>query len=106
MSQFAIIATGGKQYRVKAGDVLQVEKLDSKDGDTITFSEVLFVDSGDSSTLGTPTVSGATVTGKIIRTGRGRKIQILKYKPKARYRVRKGHRQPYTEIEIKEIKTK
>ena len=92
----AIIETGSKQYLVKAGDKIQVEKLDGEAGSAITFDKVLYADG----TVGKPYVSGASVTGKILKQGKGKKIHVLKYKAKSKYRRKIGARQQYTEVEI------
>lgn len=92
----AIIETGGKQYLVKSGDKIQVEKLAGTAGETITFDKVLFHDG----TVGKPFISGVTVTGKILKQAKGDKIHVLKYKPKSKYRRKIGARQQYTEVEI------
>ncbi len=100
---FAVIATGGKQYLVSQGEKIQIEKLEGTAGDTITFDQVLATISDSSYELGKPTLAGKTVEAKIISQGRGRKIEVLKYKPKSKYRKKIGHRQAYTEIEITKI---
>ena len=97
---YAILKTGGKQYKVSEGDVIYVEKLGVEDGATVTFDEVLAVGEGDSLTVGAPYVSGAAVTGTVEKTGKGKKINIFKMKPKKGYRKRQGHRQPYTKVTI------
>ena len=99
----AIIVTGGKQYKVSEGDVIYVEKLGVEDGATVFFDEVLVVGEGDSITVGAPYVSGAVVTGTVEKTGKGKKINIFKMKPKKGYRRRQGHRQPFTKVQIKKI---
>ena len=100
---YAILKTGGKQYKVSEGDVIYVEKLGVEDGATVFFDEVLVVGEGDSITVGAPYVSGAGVTGTVEKTGKGKKINIFKMKPKKGYRRRQGHRQPYTKVEIGKI---
>ena len=95
---------GGKQYKVSEGDVIYVEKLGVEDGATVSFDEVLVVGEGDSITVGAPYVSGAVVTGTVEKTGKGKKINIFKMKPKKGYRRRQGHRQPYTKVTIASIK--
>ena len=95
---YAIIATGGKQYRVSEGDTIYIEKLDNEVGDIVTFPVLML--SGDSVEVGNPYVDGASVTGKIVRHGKGEKIHILKYKSKKNYRRKAGHRQPFTQVEI------
>ena len=98
----AIIETGGKQYKVAEGDVLFIEKLPQEAGDAIKFDKVLAI-LGDAPKFGAPTVAGASVTGKVLKNGKGKKVVIFKYKPKKGYRLRQGHRQPYTKVEIKKI---
>jgi len=100
---FAIIVTGGKQYKVQEGDVIYIEKLDTDAGDSVTFDRVLAVSKGDSLVTGTPVVSGATVTGKVEKQGKGQKIIVYKYKAKKNYRRKQGHRQPYTKVTIEKI---
>lgn len=100
---YAVIRTGGKQYRVAAGDTVEVEKLVGDVGSAITLSDVLLVANGDSVIVGTPNVEGASVTAKISGQYKGEKIQILKYRPKKRIRVRRGHRQQITRLEIEAI---
>lgn len=100
---FAVIATGGKQYLVAKGEKIQVEKLEGAAGDKITFDKVLATISDSDYTVGKPLVSGATVEGTILKQGRGKKIEVLKYKAKSKYRRKIGHRQSYTEIEITKI---
>ena len=100
---YAVIRTGGKQYRVAPGDILEVEKLDANVGDSINIEDVLLVAKGDTVNVGQPTVDGASVTAKITGQYKGKKIQIFKYRPKKRIRVRKGHRQHLTRLEIESI---
>ena len=100
---FAVIATGGKQYLVSKGDKIQVEKLAGEAGDKVTFDQVLATFGDKEYKLGKPAVDGAAVEAKILKQGRGRKIHVLKYKPKSKYRKKIGHRQAYTEIEITKI---
>ena len=100
---YAVIRTGGKQYRVAAGDSVEVEKLVGDVGSAITLNDVLLVANGDTVTVGTPNVEGATVTAKISGQYKGEKIRILKYRPKKRIRVRKGHRQFITRLQIEAI---
>ncbi len=103
----AVIKTGGKQYLVSPGKKIKVEKLDAEKGSKINFKEVLlFEDEKENLILGTPYIEGVSVIGEVIEEGRGEKKTIFKYKPKKRYKVKRGHRQPYTEVEIKEIKNK
>ncbi len=97
----AVIKTGGKQYKVSEGDKLKIEK---KEGEEIVFTDVLLLDNGKKTIVGTPLVEGAEVKARVLRQGRSAKVTIFKYKPKKRYKLKKGHRQPFTEIEIIEIK--
>ena len=99
---YAIIATGGKQYRVSEGDTIYIEKLDNQEGEVVSFPVLLL--SGDDITVGKPYVEGAEVTGKVVRQGKGQKIVIFKYKSKKNYRRKAGHRQPFTQVEITGIK--
>ena len=99
---YAVIRTGGKQYLVKEGDTLKVEKLDAADGAELNL-EVLFVGDDKGVKVGAPLVSGAKVTAKLLAQGRGKKIRVVKYKPKSRYRKVAGHRQPFTSIQIGKI---
>lgn len=101
---FAVIKTGGKQYRVQPGDKLKVEKLETVAGKEIAFDQVLLVVDGDNMKLGTPTVAGATVSAKVVSQGRGDKVIVFKYKSKTRRRAKNTHRQPFTEVEITGIK--
>ena len=99
---YAIIATGGKQYKVSEGDVIKVEKLGVAAGEKYKFDQVLAV-GGDSLTVGTPTVAGATVTASVIGDGKGKKVIVYKYKRKSGYHKNNGHRQQYTEVKIEKI---
>lgn len=99
----AIIKTGGKQYKVKEGDKIKVEKLEGKDGGKITFSEVLFLGDEKNVKVGAPTVKGAKVEGRIIKTSKQKKVVGIKHKAKKRYLVKFGHRQTMTEVEIVKI---
>ena len=100
---YAVIKTGGKQYRVQPGELIHVEKLPGALGDDVTFSEVLMVADDSGATIGDPTVPGATVTGKIVEQDRDRKIIVYKYKRRKGYRRKKGHRQHYTGVTIQSI---
>ncbi len=100
----AIIKTGGKQYIVSPGDKLKVEKLDKKEGEEFSFSDVLLVETSKKVEIGKPFVEGVKVSAKVLSHGKREKIIILKYKPKTRESKKTGHRQPYTEIEILSIK--
>ncbi|MGM0864315.1 MAG: 50S ribosomal protein L21 [Bacillota bacterium] len=99
---YAIIETGGKQIRVEAGQAIYIEKLNAEQGDTVTFDQVLFV-GGDDVKVGSPLVDGATVTAKVEKQGRAKKLVVFKYKAKKNYRRKQGHRQPYTKVVIDEI---
>lgn len=99
----AVIKTGGKQYLVKKGDKIKIEKLKGDVGDKITFSEVLFLGDEKSVKVGTPNVRGAKVEGKIIAQGKGKKVTGVKHRAKKRYKVKFGHRQQVTEAEITKI---
>ncbi|MCC6170357.1 MAG: 50S ribosomal protein L21 [Caldilineaceae bacterium] len=100
---YAVIRTGGKQYRVAPGDVVEVEKLDGGVGDTVTLSDVLLVADGDALQVGRPVVEGASVVAKITGQHRGTKVMVFRYRPKKRIRVRKGHRQYLTRLQIQSI---
>ncbi|RXK18150.1 50S ribosomal protein L21 [Macrococcus sp. DPC7161] len=99
---FAIIETGGKQVKVEQGQEIWVEKLNAEEGSTFTFDQVLMV-GGETVKVGTPVVEGATVTAKVEKHGRGKKITVFKYKPKKNYKRKQGHRQPYTKLTIESI---
>ncbi len=101
---YAVIVTGGKQYRVEKGDVIYVEKLNVEAESEYSFDTVLAVGEEGSVKFGNPTVKGAKVTGKVVKNGKGKKLNILTYRPKKGSMCKKGHRQPYTKIEITEIK--
>ena len=100
---YAVIATGGKQYRVAEGDVLFVEKLAGELDEQVVFSDVLTVVEDGSVKIGTPYLAGAKVTAKVRKQGKDKKILVYKYKSKANYRRRQGHRQPYTKVSIEKI---
>ena len=100
---YAVIETGGKQYRVQQGDVISVEKLGVEAGEKVTFDKVLVVNDGEAVTVGTPCVEGATVGATVVENGKGKKVVIFKYKAKKDYRKKQGHRQPYTMLKIDEI---
>jgi large subunit ribosomal protein L21 len=100
---YAIIETGGKQYKVQEGDVIYVEKLNAAEGEAVTFDRVLAVSKDSGLVVGTPLVSGATVSGKVEKQGKGEKIIVFKYKPKKNYRRKQGHRQPYSKVVIEKI---
>lgn len=102
---FAIIETGGKQYRVSEGDTLKIEKLKAvKEGDSVTFDKVLLVDNGaDTVDIGTPFISGAKVVASVVEIGRNKKVIVIKYKQKSRYFKKNGHRQPFVKVKIEKI---
>ena len=100
---YAIIKTGGKQYKVAEGSEVIVEKLDAAEGDSVTFEEVLALGEGSGLKIGRPFVEGAKVTASVIKVGKGPKIRILKYRHKTNYRRRQGHRQPFTKVKIEKI---
>ena len=100
---YAVIVTGGKQYKVSEGDTIFVEKLEAAEGDTVTFDKVLAVSDGESITIGEPEVSGASVTAKVVKQGKAKKIYVFKMKRKKNERSKKGHRQPYTKVVIESI---
>lgn len=99
----AIIVTGGKQYNVKEGDVLYIEKLNVEADETVKFDQVLAVVDGENSKFGTPVVAGASVEAKVIKNGKGKKITVFKYRPKKDSKSCQGHRQPYTKVQISSI---
>ena len=100
---YAIIQTGGKQYRVSEGDVLSIEKLSAAEGEEVVFDQVLTVVADGDVKIGKPVLEGAKVTAKVVEHGKGEKILVFKYKAKSNYRKRQGHRQPYTKVEISKI---
>jgi len=100
----AIIKTGGKQYLVQPGDKLKVEKLEKKEGEEFSFSDVLLVEKSKKIEIGTPLLKNVEVQAKVLSHGKGDKVIVFKYKPKKRYSRKIGHRQPYTEVEIIGIK--
>ncbi len=100
---YAIVRTGGHQYRVAPGDIIKVERLEAEPGSQVELGEVLMVSGDDGVQVGTPTVSGAKVIAKVLRQGKGEKLVVFKYKPKKRYRRKTGHRQNITMLSIKEI---
>ena len=106
MKEFAIIATGGKQYPVAVGDVIRVEKLNGtyKKGDKVVFEQVLLSDNGTDTKLGLPFIDGSTVEGIYQEDGRAKKVIVVKYKAKSKYHKKNGHRQPYSEVKISAIK--
>jgi large subunit ribosomal protein L21 len=100
---YAVIETGGKQYRVEVGTELEVELLESGPGDTVAFDRILLIADGDTAAIGTPVVANASVAAEVLRRDRGEKLISFKYRPKARRRVKKGHRQELTVIRISDI---
>jgi large subunit ribosomal protein L21 len=104
--EFAVIAAGGKQYRVQAGDTLIIEKLagDHKAGDVVIFDKVLLVDNADGCTIGDPYIAGAQVLAEFKENGRAQKIRVVKYKAKARQLTQNGHRQPFAKLVVTAIK--
>ena len=100
---FAVIETGGKQYRVAQGDKVKVEKIKADKNGGFVFDKVLLVNTGKEVKVGTPHVAGAKVEAKVLRDDKAKTIVVFKYKPKKRYRVKKGHRQEFTEVEIVKI---
>ncbi len=101
---YAIIETGGKQYRVQEGDVIRVEKLKAEAGEVVNFDHVLVLGEGEGAKVGTP-YTGDVVEGKVVESGKGKKVIIFKYKAKKDYRKKQGHRQPYTAVEILSVGT-
>jgi len=99
---YAIIVTGGKQYKVSEGDVVFIEKLDAQEGDTVKFDQVLAI-GGENTVIGTPVVEGASVSAKVVANGKGKKVIVFKYKPKKGEKTKQGHRQPYTKVQIEKI---
>ena len=115
MATFAVIKTGGKQYKVSEGDSLKIEKIkvpakegqateDLKEGDKVTFSEILLVDDGTKTQVGTPMVKGVKVGATIEKVGKNKKVVVIKYRSKSRHFVKKGHRQPFFQVKIDSIK--
>ena len=100
---YAIIETGGKQYKVCEGDIVFIEKLEAAEGDTVTFDRVKAVSTGDDFKVGAPVVEGATVTATVVANGKGKKIYVMKYKAKKNEKKKIGHRQPYTKVQILSI---
>lgn len=111
---FAVIQTGGKQYKVEVGDILKIEKLSQEakpgekakihdEGAKITFDKILLVDDGSATKIGMPYIAGATVGAIVLGDGRHKKIDVVKYRAKSRYHKKNGHRQPFTEVKIESI---
>jgi large subunit ribosomal protein L21 len=99
---YAIIATGGKQYKVEEGDVIRIEKLNISEGDSVTFDQVLMI-RDEETKVGTPTVEGATVSATVLSQGKAKKIIVYRYKRKTGYHKKNGHRQPFTQVKIDKI---
>ncbi len=99
---YAIIVTGGKQYKVSEGDVLFIEKLDAAEGDAVKFDKVLAI-GGEKTVIGTPVVEGASVDAKVVANGKSKKVIVFKYKPKKGEKTKQGHRQPFTKVQIEKI---
>ena len=100
---YAVVSTGGKQYRVQEGDVLFVEKLNADVDSTVELTEVLAVSNGETLKVGTPVVEGAKVVAKVVAQGKAKKVTVFKYKAKKDYRKKNGHRQPYTKLVVEKI---
>lgn len=100
---YAIIETGGKQYRVQEGDTLFIEKIEATAGETVEFDKVLVVSNEGNLSVGTPFVEGAKVEASVVEQGKGKKVIVFKYKSKKDYRKKQGHRQPHTKIKIEKI---
>ncbi len=99
----AVIVTGGKQYNVKEGDVLFIEKLNAEADQTVTFDQVLAIVDGANSKFGAPVVAGASVEAKVLKNGKSKKVTVFKYRPKKDSKSIRGHRQPYTKVQIEKI---
>jgi large subunit ribosomal protein L21 len=100
---YAIIKTGGKQYKVAPGDVIRIEKLPAAEGETVAFDQVLMLADGDKIRVGTPLLEGQTVAASVLRHGRGKKIEIIKFRRRKHHRKQAGHRQDYTEVAITNV---
>ena len=100
---YAVIETGGKQYKVSEGDIIFVEKLEVEEGSEFTFDQVLAISGNDGLVLGKPTVAGAVVKANVVKNGKGKKIYVFKYKSKKNEKKKIGHRQPYTKVQITSI---
>jgi large subunit ribosomal protein L21 len=100
---YAIIKTGGKQYKVQEGDVVRVEKLDVEEGSVVQFNDVLAISNDDGLKVGSPVVDGAVVEANVVSQGKAKKIIVFKYKAKKNYRKKQGHRQPFTQVQITKI---
>ena len=100
---YAVIVTGGNQYRVQQGDVIQVEKLDVADGEQVSFDVLMLAQDGGETKIGTPMVEGAKVEGRVLGQGKGGKVVAFKYRSKKNSRTKQGHRQPFTKVEIMSV---
>jgi large subunit ribosomal protein L21 len=100
---YAVVATGGKQYKIQEGETLRIEKIDGNVGEALTFDQVLLVADGDKLAVGQPMVAGASVSAHIVEQGKEKKILVFKYKRRKRYRRKQGHRQPFTAVRIDSI---
>lgn len=100
---YAIIKTGGKQFRVSEGDIINVERLSSGEGEKVTFDEVLMIGGNGEIKTGSPNIEGVTVEGTVVKHGKAKKIIVFKYKAKKNYRKKQGHRQPFTKVKIEKI---
>ena len=100
---FAVIETGGKQYKVSEGDVVFIEKLEVEENETVTFDKVLMAEKDGNLTVGAPYIAGATVSATVVKNGKGKKIHVFKYKAKKNEKKKIGHRQPYTKVQIQTI---
>lgn len=102
-NKFAVIQTGGKQYLVKAGDSLKIEKIKAGENGSLVFDKVLLIVDGENIKIGKPFVDGAKIEAKVLEEGRGKKVRVIHYKSKTRYHKKAGHRQPYTQVKIMDI---
>jgi large subunit ribosomal protein L21 len=102
-NMYAVVATGGKQYKIKEGETLRIEKVDGNVGEAFTFDQVLMVADGEKLAVGQPMVQGASVSAHIVEQGKSKKILVFKYKRRKRYRRKQGHRQPFTAVRIDNI---
>lgn len=102
-AKIAVFETGSKQYKVSVGDKIKVEKLEARVGDKIDFKNIFLLNNGKETKIGAPLINGAKITAEVLAQGRHAKVSLMKYKPKERQRVHKGHKQPYTELKIVEI---
>ena len=103
---YAVFRTGGKQYRAAQGDVLRLEKIEANEGATVSFDDVLLIGEGADIKVGNPTIAGTSVSGKVLRQGKSKKVPVVKFRRRQNYKRTKGHRQPYTLIEVTDISGK